>query len=129
MLEILCAHIMTPPAILSNKQFLFFFFFFFFFFFLFLSQTPKKMPNTHHHSQTQNKGIANVESVLTWIENQQKMGGLATTFDDFVVMGDSAGAIATQVWSSALLERFSYKKAAIIPDSYIGNFSFSCLTI
>ena len=36
-------------------------------------------------------------------------------------MGDSAGALAAQVWGSTLLERFSYEKAAVIPDSYIGE--------
>jgi hypothetical protein len=37
-------------------------------------------------------------------------------------MGCSAGSIATQAWSSEILTTFKYKKAAVVPDSYIGVF-------
>eukprot|EP00008_Paramoeba_atlantica_P010701 CAMPEP_0201478722 /NCGR_PEP_ID=MMETSP0151_2-20130828/3497_1 /ASSEMBLY_ACC=CAM_ASM_000257 /TAXON_ID=200890 /ORGANISM="Paramoeba atlantica, Strain 621/1 / CCAP 1560/9" /LENGTH=422 /DNA_ID=CAMNT_0047859893 /DNA_START=34 /DNA_END=1302 /DNA_ORIENTATION=- len=68
------------------------------------------------------RGQANVAATLDWIREQQNQGNLNTVFEDLVVMGDSAGSIGAQVWSGALLDKFQYKKAAIVPDSYIGVF-------
>jgi len=67
-------------------------------------------------------GLTNTYAVFDWIKSQQVNGGLASTFSEFVVMGCSAGSIATQVWSEVALTTFSWKSAAIIPDSYAGIF-------
>src|SRR3546814_669099 len=37
-------------------------------------------------------------------------------------MGCSAGSIGTQLWSQKALDTFSWKRAAIVPDSYAGVF-------
>jgi len=68
------------------------------------------------------RGQANVRATLEWVRAQQKAGGLASVFNDVVVMGCSAGSIASQVWSREILLAFKYQQAAIIPDSYIGVF-------
>jgi len=67
-------------------------------------------------------GQTNTRSVLQWVFDQQVRGGLSKVFSDFVIMGCSAGSLATQIWSNEMLTTFQYKKAAVVPDSYIGVF-------
>jgi hypothetical protein len=68
------------------------------------------------------KGLANAQSVLDWVKQQQTLGSLASTFSNLVIMGCSAGSIGAQVWSSPILETLSWTQAAVIPDSYIAVF-------
>merc|ERR1712194_298355 len=42
--------------------------------------------------------------------------------DSFVVMGSSAGSLGAVIWSDYLLKTFSYNKASVIFDSYMGVF-------
>jgi len=67
-------------------------------------------------------GQTNTRSVFQWVIDQQQLGGLSKVFSDFVIMGCSAGSLATQIWSNEMLATFKYKSAAVVPDSYIGVF-------
>lgn len=69
------------------------------------------------------KGSINVESVLTWLQMQQSIGDLASTLENLVVMGCSAGSLASQLWGNEIVKRLDFpKRAAIVLDSYIGLF-------
>lgn len=68
------------------------------------------------------KGVANVQSALDWIQAQSKNGGLSSTFSELVVMGCSAGSIGAQIWGRSVLNELKWKNAAVIPDSYAGIF-------
>lgn len=67
-------------------------------------------------------GIQNAQATLDWIVAQQANGGLASTLNDVVVMGCSAGSIGAQIWGPIILKTLPWKQAAIIPDSYAGVF-------
>jgi len=68
------------------------------------------------------KGLANAQSALDWVVAQTKNGGLASSFSDIVVMGCSAGSLATQLWSKQIMTTLKWSQAAIVPDSYAGVF-------
>lgn len=53
---------------------------------------------------------------------QKLSTGRFSTLSSLVVMGASAGSIGAQVWGNEILKSLSWKKAAIIPDSYAGVF-------
>lgn len=62
-------------------------------------------------------GYNNNEFARTWALNN-----LAPTLKSFVIMGSSAGALGTSIWADFMLSAFSYEKATVIMDSYIGVF-------
>ena len=63
------------------------------------------------------KGAANVEAVLDWIESQQTNGYLSEQLQDLVIMGCSAGSLASQVWGNEIIRRLKYPtRSAIILD-------------
>lgn len=68
------------------------------------------------------KGLANAQSALDWVVTQTKNGGLASTFSDLVVMGCSAGSLASQLWSKQVMTTLKWSQGAIVPDSYAGVF-------
>jgi hypothetical protein len=69
------------------------------------------------------RGSVNVEAVLTWLQQQQRAGLFASTLENLVVMGCSAGSLASQLWGNEIVKRLGYpKRAAIVLDSYIGLF-------
>eukprot|EP00981_Chlorochromonas_danica_P003179 scaffold633_cov288-Ochromonas_danica.AAC.14 len=70
----------------------------------------------------QQKGLANAQSALDWVNQEVKAGHLASTFSDVVVMGCSAGSIGAQLWAQQVLNSLSYTRAAVVPDSYAGVF-------
>lgn len=67
-------------------------------------------------------GLNNVRSAINWVNDQIKLGLLSDTFTDLAIMGCSAGAIASQIWSNQLMKEFKWKKAGIVPDSCVGVF-------
>eukprot|EP00211_Chloroparvula_japonica_P007056 CAMPEP_0119129356 /NCGR_PEP_ID=MMETSP1310-20130426/7139_1 /TAXON_ID=464262 /ORGANISM="Genus nov. species nov., Strain RCC2339" /LENGTH=428 /DNA_ID=CAMNT_0007119775 /DNA_START=97 /DNA_END=1383 /DNA_ORIENTATION=- len=68
------------------------------------------------------RGQANVLSVYEWVEDQQRTGALDQQLSEVVVMGCSAGSMATQFWSHEIITRFNPMQAAVVPDSFIGLF-------
>mmetsp|Transcript_44827 Transcript_44827/g.129662 ORF Transcript_44827/g.129662 Transcript_44827/m.129662 type:complete len:433 (-) Transcript_44827:71-1369(-) len=62
-------------------------------------------------------GYHNTRSVIDWAKANFK-GRLQS----LIIMGQSAGAIGTQLWASSLLTDFSYASASVIADSYVGIF-------
>jgi hypothetical protein len=68
------------------------------------------------------KGLVNAQSALDWVKTQVKTGALASTFDELVVMGCSAGSIGAQLWADQVTSQLKWKKAAVVPDSYAGDF-------
>jgi len=78
--------------------------------------------DSNHQPVTQ-VGRYNIETVIHWIQEQQTITKqLSTTFTSLVIMGCSAGSLATQLWSKELLSIFQWKKAAVVPDSALGVF-------
>jgi hypothetical protein len=73
-------------------------------------------------SKVTQKGRNNVETVIQWIKEQIKYSYLASSFQDLVIMGCSAGSIGSQLWSNRLLQEFEWEHAAIIPDSAVADF-------
>eukprot|EP00420_Gonyaulax_spinifera_P035335 CAMPEP_0197877846 /NCGR_PEP_ID=MMETSP1439-20131203/6412_1 /TAXON_ID=66791 /ORGANISM="Gonyaulax spinifera, Strain CCMP409" /LENGTH=423 /DNA_ID=CAMNT_0043497223 /DNA_START=60 /DNA_END=1331 /DNA_ORIENTATION=+ len=63
------------------------------------------------------RGHRNTMSVLEWAKEN-----MAPTLEALTISGQSAGSIATQVWSTKLLREFSWKSASILADSYVGAF-------
>jgi hypothetical protein len=85
----------------------------------FVGNVIRDFTDNHGIPVTQ-KGYANARSVITWIQQQMKSGDLSSTLEDLVVMGCSAGSIGTQLWAKTILSEFTWKHAAIVPDSAIG---------
>ena len=68
------------------------------------------------------RGILNTESVISWIQSQQKHGHLAlgSALRDVVVMGSDVGSIAAQLWGNEILRRLQFPdRAAVVSDSVI----------
>ena len=65
-------------------------------------------------------GLLNVQATLDWVKSQQSAGHLATTINNLIIMGCSAGSLGTQLWAQEILRQLSWKTAAIIPDSFAG---------
>mmetsp|Transcript_112788 Transcript_112788/g.364119 ORF Transcript_112788/g.364119 Transcript_112788/m.364119 type:complete len:443 (+) Transcript_112788:82-1410(+) len=63
------------------------------------------------------RGYHNTRSAVDWA-----LANMAPELESLVLLGQSAGAIGTQVWASKLLREFKYKRASIIADSYAGVF-------
>jgi hypothetical protein len=65
-------------------------------------------------------GLANAQSALDWVKQQTVAGNFASTLSELVVMGCSAGSLGTQLWSKQVASSLSWKRAAIVLDSYVG---------
>jgi len=63
-------------------------------------------------------GYRNAELATEWALRNLGEGPL----DRFVIAGSSAGAMGISVWSYSLLDSFTYAKASVLLDSYIGVF-------
>jgi len=68
------------------------------------------------------KGLANAQSALDWVVQQQANGALAATLSNLVIMGCSAGSIGAQLWGKQVTSSLKWKQSAIMPDSYAGDF-------
>ena len=71
-------------------------------------------------------GVANAQSALDWVVQQQLNGGLSSILSNLVVMGCSAGSIGAQLWSDSTLKALKWNKVLIFNtpfssffDSYI----------
>jgi hypothetical protein len=62
-------------------------------------------------------------SKLKWLKIQQLNGNISSKLNDLIVMGCSAGSIATQVWGGEIIKKLNYPThSAFIMDSYVGLF-------
>jgi hypothetical protein len=68
------------------------------------------------------RGLVNAQSALDWVQQQVVKGSLATKFSELIVMGCSAGSIGAQVWARKVLATLPHSTAAVVPDSYAGDF-------
>lgn len=71
----------------------------------------------------QQVGVQNVLSVLSWVKQQQELRLISRKLDDLVIMGCSAGSIASQIWANEIIKELNYPRhSSVILDSYIGLF-------
>jgi len=63
------------------------------------------------------RGFENTGSAIAWAK-----ANLDPELESFVLAGQSAGAIAVQVWAWKALGEFHYQQARVISDSYAGVF-------
>ena len=63
---------------------------------------------------------------MDWTIQQQSQGALLT-LQDLVLMGCSAGAMGTQLWTDTLLQEFVYEQVAVVADSYLGECVCVCV--
>jgi hypothetical protein len=74
----------------------------------------------------QQVGANNVLSVLKWLKSQQQRKqflGLNSQLTDLVIMGCSAGSIASQIWANEIIKELNYPlSSSVVLDSYIGLF-------
>jgi len=64
-------------------------------------------------------GYYNTMATIEWIRDQMDDGSLSKSLTSLVIIGQSAGSIAAQLWSDYLLKTFEYKSAIVIPDSFV----------
>jgi thioredoxin reductase len=75
-------------------------------------------PKTGDAFQIHHKGQANVQSVVTWMNNNLP----ASSLTDLLITGCSAGALGAQLWSNKLLTEYeSVSRASVLVDSYMGD--------
>lgn len=60
-------------------------------------------------------------SVSQQVASSGSGSGMAPLLSDLVIMGCSAGAMGGQLWTDTLLAEFSYERAGVVPDSYLGD--------
>lgn len=60
-------------------------------------------------------GLVNAESAVNWAK-----ANMANHLESLVMIGESAGGAAVQLWSRRLLQEFSHDRATVIVDSLIG---------
>jgi len=65
-------------------------------------------------------GYNNVQFAKNWA-----LANLDKSLSSFVMLGTSAGSLGVAMWSDTLLSTFSYKKAAVIMDSYTAVFPWN----
>ena len=65
------------------------------------------------------RGINNAQSVLNWISIQQRLGFFSNPIDDYLLMGNSAGAVGSPVWANKVFSTLNSTKNAVVPDSFI----------
>lgn len=79
---------------------------------------PKSVPIKQY-------GLRNFRSTLFWIKKQQgrgKEGSLDKKLQDLIVLGTSAGSIGAQLLNKQVLTELKYDHAAIILDSFVGDY-------
>jgi hypothetical protein len=64
-------------------------------------------------------GYYNTMATIEWIRHQMDDGSLNKSLTSLVIIGQSAGSVAAQLWSDYLLKTFKYKSAIVIPDSFV----------
>jgi len=64
-------------------------------------------------------GYYNTMATIEWIRHQMDDGSLSKSLTSLVIIGQSAGSVAAQLWSDYLLKTFKYKSAIVIPDSFV----------
>jgi hypothetical protein len=74
--------------------------------------TVKALGKTYYQHDYNNN-----EAARSWAKRN-----MDDSLKSFVIMGSSAGALGTAVWSDTMLNTFTYEKAAVIMDSYMGVF-------
>jgi hypothetical protein len=68
------------------------------------------------------KGVANAQSAVDWIAQQQANGSLSGILSSLVIMGCSAGAIGAQLWSDSTLKALKWNKVlAPHPFSFLDS--------
>ena len=65
------------------------------------------------------RGFRNAQAVLNWTWSQQAQGHLSSPVEEFVLMGNSAGAVAAPVWADRVFSTVSASKKAVVADSFI----------
>jgi len=79
-----------------------------------------------HVANTTSNGLFGNYTQFDYNNNAFTIGWAMQNMDDilenFVMAGSSAGALGTMAWANVLLDRFNYKKATVIVDSYVGLF-------
>lgn len=89
---------------------------------LFLSDTVKSWNDTSGILVEQ-RGFQNAQAVLNWTSAQQAKGHLGSpssgVIEDFVLMGNSAGAVAAPVWADRLFNAVAARKRAVVADSFV----------
>ena len=65
------------------------------------------------------RGFNNAQAVLNWTLSQQEQGYLDSVLEDFVVIGNSAGAVAAPVWADQLFSTIHAVRKAVVPDSFL----------
>mmetsp|Transcript_74173 Transcript_74173/g.241190 ORF Transcript_74173/g.241190 Transcript_74173/m.241190 type:complete len:642 (+) Transcript_74173:77-2002(+) len=63
------------------------------------------------------RGYANAQTAVDWAQEN-----LTPRLSSLVIGGCSAGSLATQMWSSRVLQTFKYEHAAVLADSYLDLF-------
>lgn len=75
---------------------------------------PNKLNNGKGIVQT---GYYNTRAAVDWAK-----ANMDPKLSTLMLGGESAGAIATQVWASTLLKELKYDQAYVLADSYVGVF-------
>jgi len=60
-------------------------------------------------------GLLNTQAAVDWAK-----ANVAPRLSALVLMGCSAGSLGVQIWARTLLQSFSYDRAAVVADSFIG---------
>ena len=97
---------------------------------LFLADTVQSWNDTSGVLVEQ-RGFHNAQAVLNWTTEQQSCGHLGHVateaenrvsnnfIEDFVLMGNSAGAIGAPVWAARMFEAIRARKRAVVSDSFV----------
>ena len=89
---------------------------------LFLSDAVKSW-NDSSGVLVEQRGFENAQAVLDWTSNQQMRGHLGSApsgvIEDFVLMGNSAGAVGAPVWADRLFDAVAARKRAVVADSFV----------
>jgi hypothetical protein len=85
---------------------------------LFLADSVKTWNDTSGVLVEQ-RGFRNAQAVLNWTSSQQVLGHLGSPIEEFVLMGNSAGAVGAPVWADRVLSTVTATKKAVVPDSFI----------
>lgn len=85
---------------------------------LFLADTVKTW-NDSSGVPIEQRGFQNAQAVLNWTASQQTKGFLNSPINDFVLMGNSAGAVAAPVWASMVFSALDAQARAVVADSFV----------
>lgn len=85
---------------------------------LFLADTIKTWNDTSGVLVEQ-RGYKNAQAVLNWTSSQQLLQHLDDPIEEFVLMGNSAGAVGAPVWADRVFASIRATERAVIPDSFV----------